>query len=192
MHVESHHTAGELASLIRSEKRATVGRRLVAVRLALLGQRPEDIAPQVLVTARQVRTWISWYNAGGVADLADAPGRGRKSPLTADQGKALAERLRAGPTASDGVCTLRGEDVRRILAAEFGVVRSLQAVYDLLHALGFEPLRPRPRHPKASAEAQAAFQKSSRPLSPRRPRPGPGTRSRSGSRTRPGSARRAP
>ncbi len=129
-----------------------------AVRLALLGQRPEDIAPQVFVTARQVRTWVTRYNAGGPDGLADAPGRGRKPPLDADQGKALAARLRAGPAAADGVCTLRGEDVRRILKDEFGVVRSLQAVYDLLPALGFEPLRPRP--PGASAEAQAASKKT--------------------------------
>ena len=186
MHVEPHHTPDELAALIRSEKRAAVSRRLTAVRLALLGHRAEGIAPQVFVTARQVRTWVGWYNAGGVADLADAPGRGRKPPLDPDQRKVLAERLRAGPTAADGVCTLRGEDIRRILKAEFGLVRSLSAVYHLLHALGFEPLRP----PKASAEAQAAFQKSCPPESPRSPRPGPGSGSRCGSRTRPGSARR--
>lgn len=74
----------------------------------------------------------------------------------------MADRLRAGPTDADGVCALRGEDVRRILAAEFGVVRSLQATYDLLHRLGFEPLRPRPAHPKGDSAARAAFKNACR------------------------------
>ncbi len=192
MHVEPHHTADELAARIRAEPRAKVGRRLTAVRLALLGHRPEDVAPQVLLSARQVRTWVTRYNAAGPDGLADAAGRGRKPPLDEPARVRLAERLRAGPRAADGVCTLRGADIRRILKAEFGLVRSRSAVYHLPHALGFEPLRPRPRHPKASAEAHRAFPKSSPGGSPRAPRPTPASGSRPGSRTRPGSARRAP
>jgi transposase len=56
---------------------------------------------------------------------------------------------------------LRGEDVRRILRDEFGVLGSLQATYDLLHRLGFEPLRPRPAHPKGDPAARTAFKKAS-------------------------------
>src|SRR5262249_45808093 len=155
------------------------------------GRTARDIAAQVLLSDRQVRTWVARYSAGGTEALADRPGRGRKGPLTAAQQQALKERLRAGPTPADGVCTLRGEDVRRILANEFGVLRSLQAAYDLLHRLGFEPLRPRPRHPKADPEGQAAFQKSCRNASPRSRPPTPTSGSSSGSRTRPASASRA-
>src|SRR5206468_3040445 len=101
--------------------------------------------------------------ADGAGALVDRAGRGRRGPLTPEQDGRLRDRLRAGPTEADGVCALRGADVRRILREEFGVVRSLQATYDLLHRLGFEPLRPRPR---------------------------PASGSRSGSRTRPGPAGR--
>ncbi len=81
------------------------------------------------------------------------PPAGAAAPLNAATRTRLADRLRASPTPADGVCTLRGADARRILKAEFGVARSLSAVYHLLHALGLEPLRPpRPRHPRASAE----------------------------------------
>ena len=191
MHVEPHNSAEELAGLIRSEASGKVARRLTAVRLSLLGHSAAGAAAQVLLSERQVRTWVARYNAGGTAGLADAGGRGRKPPLDADQEARLAARLRAGPTPADGVCTLRGEDVRRILRDEFGVARCLQAVYDLLHRLGFEPLRPRPRHPSASAEAQAAFKKVSPSASPRCRPPGRPSGSRSGSRTRPASASRA-
>jgi transposase len=190
MHVEPRHTADRLEALIRAEPRAKVARRLTAVRLALLGQTAPAIAAQVLLSDRQVRTWVARYNAGGPDALADRPGRGRKGPLTPEQEDRLRQRLRAGPTEADGVCALRGEDVRRVLQEEFGVPRSLQAVYDLLHRLGFAPRRPRPRHPRADPRAQAAFKKSS-PTSwgTSRP-PTPARRSRSGSRTRPASASR--
>jgi transposase len=149
-----------LAARIRSEPRAKVARRLTAVRLALLGQAPEQVGSQVLLSARQVRTWITRYNAAGLDGLLDRKGRGRRGSLTAAQEQRLQERLRAGPTPADGVCSLRGEDARRILAEEFGVLRCLQAVYDLLHRPGFAPLRPRPRHPKGDPARQEAFKKS--------------------------------
>jgi putative transposase len=190
MHVHPHRTADQLADLIRGEPRAKLARRLAAVRLALLGRTAAQVAAEVLLSERQARTWVARYNAGGPDALADRPGRGRKAPLTADQEQRLRDRLRAGPTDADGVCTLRGEDVRRILRAEFGVDRSLQATYDLLHRLGFEPLRPRPRHPRSDPAAQDRFKKASPTGSPRPPRPAPASTSRCGSRTRPGSARR--
>ena len=192
MHVEPHHTADELAALIRAEPRVKIARRLQAVWLATLGHTSGEAGALVLLSGRQVREWVARYNGGAVEGLEDQAGRGRKGPLDAAQRRALAARLRAGPTAADGVCTLRGADVRRVLEAEFGVTRSPSAVYALLHRLGFEPLRPRPRHPSASAEAQAAFKKVSPRESPRSPRPGRPSGSRSGSRTRRGSAGRAP
>jgi transposase len=190
MRVEPHHTPDQLAELIRTQPRAKVARRLTAVRLALLGHTASDAAARVLLSERQVRAWVARYNVGAVEALADRPGRGRKRALTGGEEERLKDRLRAGPAEADGVCTLRGEDVRRILEGEFGVVRSLQAVYDLLHRLGFEPLRPRPRHPRVDPDAAARFKKASPTGSPRSPRPAPATGSRCGSRTRRGSARR--
>jgi transposase len=190
MHVEPHHTADELAERIRTERRARVARRLSAVRLALLGHTAPDVAERVLLSERSARAWVARYNDGGIDALADRPGRGRKKPLTDDQEQRLKSRLRAGPTEADGVCALRGQDVRRILKSEFGVVRCLQAVYDLLHRLGFEPLRPRPKHPRADPAAAEGFKKGSPSGSPRSPARTPASGSKSGSRTRRGSARR--
>jgi transposase len=191
MHVEPRHTPEQLAALVRAEPRAKVARRLNAVRLALLGQTASAVAAQVLLSDRQVRTWVARYNRGGPDALDDRPGRGRRGPLSGEQAGRLRDRLRAGPTAADGVCALRGEDVRRILREEFGMLRSSQAVYDLLHRLGFGPLRPRPRHPKGDPRRQEAFKKSSPSGSPKSPPPTPASGSRSGSRTRLASASRA-
>ena len=160
MHVEPHCTLAELDEMIRAERRPGVARRLTAIRSAVLGDTAPDIAEDTGASERSVRGWVERYNAGGPVALVDRAGRGRKGPLVGDQRERLKARLRAGPTAGDGVCTLRGEDVRRILADEFGVLRSLAATYALLHRLGFEPLGPRPRHPKASDEEQGAFKKT--------------------------------
>jgi transposase len=192
MRVEPHDTPEAPADRIRAEPDARVARRLMAVRLAMIGRTAAQIVPQVLSSIRQVYAWVARYNAEGVDGLDDREGRGRKRPLDAAQEEALKARLHAGPTEADGVCAFAGEDVRRILRDEFGVVRSLQAVYDLLHRLGFEPLRPRPRHPKADPAAPEAFKKSS-PRRSRRSQPStPANTWRSGSRTRRASARRGP
>ena len=162
MHVEHYHSPERLAELIRAETCARRARRLSAVRLAMLGRTAPEVAELVLLSGRQVRTWVARYNGGGLPALDDLPGRGRKGPLDdPDQRRLLRRRLQDGPTPQDGVCAFRGEDVRRILEEEFGVVRGLDAVYDLMHELGFEPLRPRPRHPDADPDEQEAFKKSS-------------------------------
>ena len=124
MHVETHRTPEQLADRIRAGPRARPARRLMAVRLALMGRTADQVAVEVLLSPRQVRALVARYNADGPDALGDRPGRGRKGPLDADQRARLAERLRAGLTEADGVCTPRGENVRQ----EFGVVRSLQAV----------------------------------------------------------------
>jgi transposase len=191
MRVASHHSATELRKFIRRERRAPIVRRLQAVLGALEGETAKNLAPRVQLCERVLRDWVSRYNREGLAGLEDQPGRGRKPALRPEQERQLQARIRAGATADDGVCTLRGEDVRRILAEEFGVVRGLQATYNLLHKLGFSVLRPRPQHPDADPEAQEAFQKKPPRSSPKSPPGTPKDRSKSGSKTKPASARRA-
>ncbi len=190
MRVEPRDTADELAELARREPRAKVSRRLLAVRAAMLGRTAAEAGAEALLCERQVRGWAARYNAGGAGALADRVGRGRKAPLSPEQAARLAGRLRAGPTPEDGVCALRGADVRRILAEEFGVARKPAAVYVILRKMGLSPLRPRPAHPRADPAAREAFKKVSPSSSPVSPPPGPVRQSRSGSRTRPASARR--
>jgi transposase len=191
MRVVDHHTAAELRTLIRRETHAARVRRLQAVLAARDGETAATIAERVQMAPRRVRFWVSRYNTEGLAGLDRKPGQGRKPALTPEQQERFKERIRGGATAPDGVCTLRGEDLRRILADEFGVVRKLQAVYDLVHALGFSVLRPRPRHPKADPATQDAFKKTPPPSSRKSRPPTRTTPSKSGSKTSAASARRA-
>jgi transposase len=106
---------------------------------------------------RSVKNWVAQYNRGGVEALHDRPRAGRPRRLAPEHYPRLKERLDAPPRAEDGVCTLRGHDVRRILGQEFGVTMSLQAVYDLLNRIGYSSLMPRPQHEDSIPEVQEFF-----------------------------------
>jgi transposase len=188
MHVEPHLTAEDLEALTRRQTRSRLWRRFRAVAIALGGGTAGAIASALGCTPRAVQKWVARYNAGGPDALADRPGRGRKPKLpTAEHGR-LRERIEAGPTPADGVCTFHGPDVRRIVRDEFGVPLSGQATYDLLHRLGLSSLMPRPEHRKSDPGAQARFKRGSgvgSGASPGGIRP---SGSRPGPPTRPGSA----
>jgi len=160
MHVQFRHTPTQLRRLARREVNGRVAVRMLAVALAMEQKTAPQIAGELGVARRTVQDWIAWYNHGGVEALHDAGGRGPKPPLTPEEQDQLKARLDAGPLEQDNVCSLRGRDVQRILAEEFGKVRCLSAVYDLLHAIGYNDLMPRPQHRDADPAAQDTFKKT--------------------------------
>jgi transposase len=149
----------QLKQLERSERDAGQSKRLRVVILAMEGWTAPAVAMAVGLSRRVCQEWVYRFNEQGLAGLEDQRGRQPTSPLTSEQEEQIRQRIEAGPTAADGVCSLRGVDVKRFLQQEFGLVRSLAAVYRLLHGLGYSYLRPRPRHRLADPEAQAAFRR---------------------------------
>lgn len=188
MDVADHHSEQQLQRLADREPRADLAKRLRTVLLARQGFTAPEIATCTGFSRRMVQNWVARYNREGLAGLETKPGRGRKPPLTPDQEQQLQQRLDAGPLPEDGVCTLRGQDVRRILQSEFGQLRSLSAVYGLLHRLGYSSLVPRPQHPAADPAAQDEFKKNSATGSRRFKRSTPTGGSKSSTKTKRGSA----
>jgi transposase len=138
--------------------------RLHAIALAISGKTAPEVAAEVGYSRRGVQSWIQWYNRGGVEELRNQGGQGRKPTLSESEREKLKERLDGGPLneRDQGVCTLRGRDVQRILREEFGKVRCLSAVYNLLHDIGYNDLVPRPQHKDADPAALEAFKKTPR------------------------------
>jgi transposase len=161
MNVVSHHSEQQLQRLVDREPRADRAKRLRTVLMAQQGFTAPEVAIGTGFSPRSVQEWVARYNRAGLSGLATKAGRGRKPPLTPEEAERLKQRLDAGPLPDDGVCTLRGRDVQRILQHEFGQLRSLNAVYGLLHRLGYSSLVPRPQHPQADPAAQEEFKKSS-------------------------------
>ena len=168
-------------------------RRMLALALVLEGTDRKTAAETCGMDRQTLRDWVHRYNAEGLAGLANRRSPGRQPRLSPDQKAELAALVEAGPDpATDGVVRWRRIDLKRWIERRFGVVMHERTVGKQLAALGFVRLSVRPQHPKADAEAQVAFKKTS----PRRSPPSsPGTRaasrSRSGSKTRRGSASRA-
>lgn len=161
MHVEDHLSLAELKRLARSEQDVKLSKRMQMVVLAMEGYTAPAVARSLSVSRRVCQYWVQQYNENGLEGLQDKSGRGNQPLLTPAEQEQLKQRIDAGPTSQDNVCTLRGKDIQRILEEEFGKVRSLGTVYYLLHKIGYSSLVPRPQHRQADLEAQAAFKKSS-------------------------------
>lgn len=162
--MEPHHTVEELREAVR--RTSHVGER-DCVRMVLHakeGATDVAIGQQLSYTDRAVRNWIRRYNEGGLDELKDCPRSGRPRHLQSEQEEDVRRRLDAGAQAADGVCALRGEDVRRILEEEFGARYSLSGTYVVLHRIGYSSLVPRPRHPGADPAAQEEFEKTLREM----------------------------
>jgi transposase len=144
-------TGGDVAELWRrakNEKRAMQRDRYRAVLLAIEGEEAPVIARALGRSRRSVQDWVYAYRDGGIEQLGIKPRPGRPTKLPREREADFKARLEAPPRTSDGVCTLRGKDVVRILESEYGVDYTLDGAYDLLHRLGYSCLTPRPVHEK--------------------------------------------
>lgn len=105
---------------------------------------------------RMRRRIVELYERGE-STLVPLKPRGATPKLAPEQVERLKARLNAGPLPADGVCTLRGRDVVRILETEFGVQHTIGSIYSVLHRIGYSCLSPRPRHEKNDPAAIEAF-----------------------------------
>jgi transposase len=147
-----------------------------------------------MLDRQTLRDWVHRYNTEGLAGLRDRPRPGPAPRLTPEQLAELAQVVDDGPDpARDGVVRWRRVDLQALIKARVDVEMHERSVGKLLRRLGFARLSVRPKHPLSQPEAQEAFKKASGSWFRRRcPSTRPASRSRSGSRTRPGSASRAP
>jgi transposase len=154
MHVQDRDSMERLQEMAKPFRNTRTWPRLRAVILAKQGDTAREIARALGCSRRAVQAWVAAYNRGGLEALPDRPHPGRTPLLPHDQEVRFLERIEAPPRPEDGICELRGTDIRRILEQEFASRYSLSGVYKLLHRLGYNDLMPRPQHPEASLEAQ--------------------------------------
>jgi transposase len=160
-------SATDLRRLSKKQKNPLIVRRMLAIALVLEGVDRQSAAEACGMDRQTLRDWVHRYNTEGIAGLRERRTTGNKSPL--------------------------GPEAKQALAARFGIHVHERTVGKYLTALGYRRLSVRPQHPDADPEAQEAFKKTSPKLwakrSRRRPKASP---SKSGSKTRRGSASRAP
>ena len=181
-------TASELRKAASGEKDSAAARRILALALVLDGVDRKTAAETCGMDRQTLRDWVHRYNAAGLAGLRNLKSPGPGSKLTARQQAELAELVEAGPDpAMHGVVRWRRVDLRDELQRRFGVALHERSVGKVLAKLGYRKLSVRPRH-----EAQETFKKTSpRPSRRKSPTAPKASRSKSGSRMRPGSASKA-
>ena len=187
-------SAGELRREAARCRDANAARRMLALALVLEGCSREEAARHTGMDRQSLRAWVHRYNAEGLAGRCHRRHPGPKPRLTREQLAELDQIVEQGPDpARDGVVRWRRSDLQARIKARFAVGLHERSLGKVLHRLGFTRLAVRPQHPASDPHVQAAFQKGS-PTGYARsyPRPPATSRSRSGSRTRPASASRAP
>ena len=151
MFVKEHNDGDrqKLKSLAKSAKKVSQRDRYLSVYHALGGMETLDIAAALCRSRRFVQTWVYIYRNSGIDAIVVKSPPGRPPNLNDKQAVAkLVQRIEAGVTNNDKVCTLRGKDLQRIIQEELGVKQSISSVYRTLHRLGYSCLAPRPRHEK--------------------------------------------
>jgi transposase len=151
-----------LRGLIRSEKNAKQRDRFRAVLLALDGCEKADIMRTLARSKRFVEDWVYKYRDAPDATQALAVLHPKKQPgasprLAREREQEFLRRVDESPREGDGVCTLRGVDLQRILLEEFGARYSERGVYALMRRLGYSSLTPRPIHEKHDAHRAQDF-----------------------------------
>lgn len=194
MQIELHHPE-DLTPLRQQSHRQRDAKqrdRYRAILLALEGRSAPAIAKTLARSRRFVQRWVYTYRDHGLAAVVPERQTGRPPNLPAMEEESFKERFLADPTETDGVCTLRGKEAQRILREEFGAEYTLAGVYDLLHRLGLSCLAPRPRHRKNDPEQMRKWVEEAPLLSRKSLKRTPTKESRSGSRTKRGSASKEP
>lgn len=140
--------------------------RWQAVLLKSEGRSSNDIADICKRRPDWVRRTVRRYNADGPEALREHRGGAFSTVLDEAGRMALREAILHESPPGGGLWT--GRKVADWIEAHTGLAVSDQTGLNYLHALGFTPQRPRPRHPQADREAQEAFKKGgSQPRSKR-------------------------
>jgi transposase len=157
----AHYSVEEVKRRMKRDPRSWVRERWGIIYLALMRPRKaEEIARDMGVSVTTVRRVISGYNRFGLAAI-ETPGKGgrRHEYMSLEQERHFLQPFFAR-AAQGEIAT--GEEIKLAFEAQVKHEVHLTSICRLLDRHGWRKLVPRPRHPKANAEAQAAFKKTLR------------------------------
>ena len=147
------HSQEEFFQAYHRETDPRLRTRLQALWLLRGGRSLEETASVTGVVYRTVHTWVTWYRRGGLADVCrHRQGGGAPAKLTATQMQALKAQ------ADTGAFRTRWDAIQWV-REQYGVAYTYDGMREIFLRLRLKKKVPRPQHPKASEEAQAAWKK---------------------------------
>jgi transposase len=187
--IAGHLSVDALRDRYVSSSHACEARHFQTIWLLAKGHSVGQVAEMTSFGERWIEQLAARYNAEGPGSLGDLRRRNgaKATVLKPELIEKLRVRLREAP---DGGGLWTSSKVAVFLAREWGVEKvAVQRGWEALKACGLSIQTPRPRNPNAATpEEAAAFKKSSRVSSPRKPKNIQSDRSRSSRPTRIGSA----
>ena len=159
--LRTDYSAIDLRRLAAASKDANQSRRLLSLAAVLDGMNRTAAARIGGMDRQTLRDWVHRFNTGGPDGLKDNWRRDVPSRLSAAQQAHLCTLIETGPDrAVHGVVRWRRIDLKRVIAAEFGVDYHERSVGKLLKQWGFSHMSARPKHPMQDGETIAAFKKT--------------------------------
>lgn len=156
------HTSAGLREIAAHTGDGDVVRRLLAIALVMDGKSRAEAAAACGMDRQILRDWVLRYNEASVAGLSNRPLPGRPAHLTSAQMAELKQVVLDGPDVEKhGVVRWRCADLQEEIGRRFGVRAHVATVGKWMGKLNLTRLQPRPAHPGKSAEAEAAFKKTS-------------------------------
>ena len=166
MRTEYHLKAKELAKIeiaIRQDKGAEVRQRAMAIRLLHLGQKPEAVAEQQMVSVPTIYNWHKLWREQGIEGLANRPKTGRPAKATEAYCQKLEEMLAKEPAEFGYRFAIWTSDrLRAHLEKETGILLSESRFRALLKKRGYRYRRP--KHDLSHLQDQKAKQKAEKLL----------------------------
>ena len=153
----------EIEKAMRQDKRAEVRQRAMAIRLLHLGNKPEAVAEQQMVSVPTIYNWHKLWREQGLEGLANKKKTGRPSKATEVYCRKLEELLEKEPSEYGYRFAIWTSDrLRAHLEKETGILLSESRFRALLKKKGYRYRRP--KHDLSHLQDKEAKQKAEKLL----------------------------
>lgn len=143
----------KLREAYKRETDARVRERILMVLWLGEGESSYDVGRRLFCPHSKVLYWKERFEKDGIAGLRDKPRSGKPPRLSMESAERIRERI------GDGT-GWRTKAIRWLIREEAGVMYSERHVVRLMHAWGFEKIKPRQRHALADEKEREAFLKT--------------------------------
>ena len=169
--LRADYTAETVRMAATEARDAGQARRLLSIAAVYDGMNRREAAKIGGMDRQTLRDWVHRFNTEGPEGLVNRKPPGAAAKLTAEQKRALAALVEAGPDVQrEGLVRWRRIDLKQVIRERFGADYHERSVSRLLHDLGFSHVSARPQHPKQNARVMDMFKKNLRRRSRRRSR----------------------